>query len=108
MHSALILTVLLAAGMSIAPAPVRANPVLYPPIDGRSSTQRAEDMIIDGLICRPLGLAASVLGVAIYTVTLPFSLAGGNSTQAAHELVVKPFRFTFTRPLGGPECRDGP
>ncbi|MBF0136571.1 MAG: hypothetical protein HQL65_10050 [Magnetococcales bacterium] len=89
-----------------APNDLLANPEASWTGDGRTAGQRAEDMIIDGLICRPLGLVASVVGVAFYTVSLPFSLAGGNAGQAARELVVRPLQFTFTRPLGEPECKD--
>jgi hypothetical protein len=59
-----------------------------------------EGMLVDGLIVRPLGLAATVAGTAIWIVTLPFSLLGGNAGEAADTLVVDPAKFTFTRPLG--------
>lgn len=52
------------------------------------------------VIVRPLGICATLIGAAIFIVTLPFSALGGN-TQAAHEYLVEdPFKFTFNRPLG--------
>jgi hypothetical protein len=45
-------------------------------------------------------IGATVLGAAIWIVTLPFSALGGNAGEAAQQLIVKPARFTFTRPLG--------
>lgn len=57
-------------------------------------------MVVDAAIARPLGLGATVVGAVAWIVTLPFSALGGNVREAGHELVVKPARFTFTRPLG--------
>lgn len=66
------------------------------PVEGAT----AEGMIIDLVALRPLGLIATVVGGAIYIVSLPFSLAGGNAQQAGRKLVYEPARFTFVRPLG--------
>jgi hypothetical protein len=57
-------------------------------------------MVIDGAIARPLGLGATVVGTAVWIVTLPFSALGGNVGEAADRLVIDPARFTFVRPLG--------
>lgn len=54
----------------------------------------------DLLVARPLGLVATVAGTAIYLVSLPFSLAGGNAGEAGETLVVGPARATFARCLG--------
>lgn len=60
----------------------------------------AEEMIVDGLIYRPLGLAGTIVGTGLFIVTLPFSLLGGNADDAADRLVVEPAKNTFTRCLG--------
>ena len=52
------------------------------------------------VVVRPLGLAATVIGGAVFIVTSPFSLLGGNVKPAYDYLVVDPFKFTFKRPLG--------
>lgn len=57
-------------------------------------------MVVDGLLVRPIGMAATVVGGAVFIVTLPFSLLGGNVSEASEALVVKPARYTFARPLG--------
>ena len=57
-------------------------------------------MIADALVARPVGLVAMVVGSAVYVVSLPFSLLGGNEKQARQKLVVEPTEFTFKRPLG--------
>lgn len=54
----------------------------------------------DAIIARPLGIVFTVVGTALYVVTLPFSLLGGNAKQAGQELVVGPAEATFVRCLG--------
>jgi hypothetical protein len=58
------------------------------------------EMLVDGVVVRPLGLGATILGCATWLVTLPFSALGGNFGEATQKLVVQPAEFTFTRPLG--------
>lgn len=60
----------------------------------------AESMIVDGLVVRPLSLAATAVGTGIFIVTLPFSAAGGNVGEAGNALVKEPARATFGRCLG--------
>ncbi|TVP54259.1 MAG: hypothetical protein EA349_11975 [Halomonadaceae bacterium] len=57
-------------------------------------------MVGDALLVRPAMLAVTVVGSVVYTVSLPFSLAGGNAEQAGHTLVVGPAKTTFIRCLG--------
>jgi hypothetical protein len=58
-------------------------------------------MFADLVLARPLGIAATVLGCAVFVVSLPFSALGGNTKQASQKLLKEPASFTFTRPLGG-------
>ncbi len=60
----------------------------------------AIEMMLDGLVVRPITLVATVLGTALWVVTLPFSLLGGNAMDAAENLVLVPARATFIRCLG--------
>ena len=69
----------------------------------REDDPSAAAMTADVLIARPLGLVATVLGTAVFVVSLPFSAAGGNVEQAADALVMGPVRETFVRCLG---CRS--
>jgi hypothetical protein len=62
--------------------------------------RNAPAMMFDLVVLRPLGLAGFVAGTAFFIVSLPFSLLGGNTGQAAQKLVVAPAKYTFTRPLG--------
>jgi hypothetical protein len=63
-------------------------------------TPSAAAMVFDGLIVRPITLVATVIGAAIWTITLPFSLLGGNAGDAADTLVLAPAEATFIRCLG--------
>jgi hypothetical protein len=62
----------------------------------------AEQMIVDGLIYRPLSLAGTIIGTGLFIVTLPFSLMGDNVDVAAERLVKDPASATFDRCLGCP------
>jgi len=58
------------------------------------------EMIIDGLVVRPLSFVVTVLGTVAFILTVPFSALGGNVGVAAEQLVVTPASYTFTRCLG--------
>lgn len=62
--------------------------------------RNAPAMIFDLVLLRPLGLVGFAVGTAVFFVSLPFSLLGGNTGEAAQKLVVAPAKYTFTRPLG--------
>lgn len=57
-------------------------------------------MTADLVLVRPLGIVATVLGCAVFIVSLPFSALGGNTKEASQKLIVEPASFTFKRPLG--------
>jgi len=54
----------------------------------------------DFLLERPAGLCLTVTGIVAFVAALPFSALGGNVAETAHKFVVRPFRYTFVRPLG--------
>ncbi|OUS12518.1 hypothetical protein A9Q89_05630 [Gammaproteobacteria bacterium 53_120_T64] len=58
------------------------------------------DMAADLLIGRPVLLATTIVGSAIWLVALPFSALGGNIDESAEVLVKGPARATFVRCLG--------
>ena len=55
---------------------------------------------VDVLIIRPATLVGTVVGTALFVVALPFSIPSGSVKKTANTLIVEPFKFTFTRPLG--------
>jgi len=54
----------------------------------------------DLLIVRPVMFTITVVGAAMWLVSLPFTAAGGNIKQAGDTLVVTPAKHTFYRCLG--------
>ena len=62
--------------------------------------RNAPAMMFDLVVLRPLGLAGFAVGTAFFIVSLPFSVLGGNTGEAARKLVLVPAKYTFTRPLG--------
>ena len=61
---------------------------------------KAEKMVADALLVRPLGIVGTIIGSAIFLVSLPFSALGGNVEEAYQKMVVEPAHYTFGRPLG--------
>ncbi len=69
--------------------------------DSVNEAPSAAAMTVDLLVVRPLGLVASVLGIGLFVVQLPFAvLSGDMPSDPANKLVVAPLAYTFTRPLG--------
>ncbi len=61
---------------------------------------KAFSMVSDLLIARPLLIGATVIGAAVFVVSLPFTALGGNIEEAAEALVAEPGREAFARCLG--------
>ncbi len=57
-------------------------------------------MIADVLIARPVSFVYMVVTSAVYVVALPFAALSGSVEPVTQTLVVKPFKITFTRPVG--------
>ena len=90
---ALLVAVLFLSATSLVPAAEDSYTV-------RTEDVSAEAIIADGLLMRPGGIVATVLGTAVFVVTLPFSIPTRSVDKAAQKLIVDPARFTFVRPLG--------
>lgn len=87
----------LAATVSIS---MLASPAAFAQ-DSFDESPSAEAMVFDLAIARPVGLVTTIVGAAIFVVALPISITMGQPpTAAAKRLVLEPFAFTFTRPLG--------
>ena len=57
-------------------------------------------IVADVFIARPACLVATVLGTAVFVISLPIALPARSVRRAAHVLVRTPARATFTRSLG--------
>ena len=60
----------------------------------------ATAMGMDVLLVRPLSLVATVAGTGLFIISLPFSALGRNTDEAAEQLILRPGKYTFVRPLG--------
>lgn len=58
------------------------------------------EMAADALLVRPVMLGATIIGTAVFIVSGPFSVLGGNLKESSDTLVKAPFRSTFVRCLG--------
>jgi hypothetical protein len=65
--------------------------------DGSSS---ATAVAVDVVVARPVSFALTVIGSAIFVVSLPVALTAGCVDKTAHTLVGVPGKDTFIRPLG--------
>lgn len=92
--SLMMAAMLAVASVSFAPV-AQANP--YELADAEPT---GGEMMFDALLVRPVMAVGTVLTTAVFVVSLPFSLLGGNVDQAAKKLVAEPFMHTFVRPLG--------
>lgn len=59
-----------------------------------------EAMVLDAIVFRPIGLVTTVIGGAVFLVSLPSSALGGNVGEAADKLIKEPIDYTFKRKLG--------
>ncbi len=60
----------------------------------------ATAMIVDAAVARPFTLALTIVGSALFVVSLPVSVPSKSVDKAAHTFVVAPAKDTFKRPLG--------
>ncbi|MEW5709997.1 MAG: hypothetical protein AB1830_14000 [Pseudomonadota bacterium] len=89
---------LTAAGLALAltGASVSLPAAGYDPETGDPGAAMAADV----LFARPIGLVGTVLGAALWVVSLPFTLPSRSTDEAGEALVGKQLRYTFERPLG--------
>jgi len=58
------------------------------------------EVVADVVIIRPACLAATVIGSALFVVSLPIAAISKSVKKTAHVLVVRPAQATFTRQIG--------
>ncbi len=57
----------------------------------------------DLIAARPIGIAAGILGTAVFIATLPFTIPTKSVDRAADTFIVKPFSFSFVRSFPDPD-----
>lgn len=84
-------------------------PATYPcPRDCyEEDTPPGEFIILDALVLRPLGLVSMAVGFAGAVVASPWGCSSCTSYRIEKELLEKPWNYTFARPLGEEEYRNG-
>lgn len=83
----------LCVGCSTTPLLAKETDPTMPKDPGLNAT-------VDVTMARPVGAAATVAGFALFVVSSPFSLLGGNAGESWDNLVAAPAAYTFKRPLG--------
>lgn len=86
----------------ISTALVLSLPQLAVALDDAVVVEKPSALAMTGdlVLVRPAMFVVTVLGSAVYLVSLPFALMGGNSAEAGQTLVLKPAETTFIRCLG--------
>ena len=72
---------------------VVSAPALAAAEDEPSAMAMAGDMVV----ARPIGVAITAVGAAVFVASLPFTALGGNVSGAADTLVTKPAAETLAR-----------
>ena len=73
-----------------------------------AENRSGENMAADLVFLRPVGIAATVAGAAVFIVALPFALMTNDVPKVAKQLVVNPYNYTFNRPLGDFDYQTDP
>ena len=64
------------------------------------STANPGAIAIDAVLVRPACFVATIVGGALFVISLPVAIPSKSVHRAAHALVGKPADATFRRPLG--------
>jgi hypothetical protein len=65
-----------------------------------SGTSDPTSVVVDVLVARPISLAATVVGTALFVVSLPIAAASGSVKTTSETLVAGPAKDLITRPVG--------
>jgi len=86
--------------VAISCVALMASNVLAMAQETQSADSNENGMLADLVFVRPVALVATVLGTAIFVVSLPFTVPTRSTGEAAKTFVASPFEYTFNRPLG--------
>lgn len=101
-HRTLVLSAALSFSLAVGSLPAQA--ASYADDDEPD----AGDMLADAVVVRPLTFIAGLVGGALWVVSLPFTIPGGNAGEVADKAFTGPMRYTFYRPLGHMGIDDRP
>jgi hypothetical protein len=92
-NKSLVLIIISVFLLTTAITPAFAQP------ENQNSKPTAVAMVCDLVLLRPLGIVATILGTALFIISIPFT-AGRNIEYTKQKFVVEPAKYTFQRPLG--------
>ncbi|MFZ0243794.1 MAG: hypothetical protein WAL90_19295 [Desulfobacterales bacterium] len=98
MHKLIKQSTVLLIALSLVLIPVGSQVMAQAEVE--EANPSAGSMTYDLLVMRPLGAAATVLGSAVFVLSIPFTAISDTIPTAAEKLVTDPYHFTVTRPLG--------
>jgi hypothetical protein len=73
---------------------------------GRSFASDPGSIVVDTVLVRPVCLAGTIIGSALFLVSLPVALTSKSVHRSANALVATPAYATFRRPLGDIDWND--
>jgi hypothetical protein len=95
------------ATITLLVASVTATPSFAEEMDDQINQRPSTGaMVLDAVVARPMLLAMTLGGTAVFVATLPFSALGGNVEESAKALVIGPAKTTFTRCMGCTSTQD--
>jgi hypothetical protein len=92
-------TLILAIILALVAAPLGASAMAPDTFTETEETTGAR-MAADLLMVRPVGIAATLVGSAVFVVALPFTMISGDTQHSLDKLIKEPGKYTFNRPLG--------
>lgn len=98
MHKLVKQSMVLLVALSLVLIPLGSQVLAQAEVEDANPS--AGSMTYDLLILRPLGAVATILGSAVFVLSLPFTAISRTVPTASEKLVKDPFHFTMTRPLG--------
>ncbi len=57
-------------------------------------------ILVDAVVVRPVGVVVTLVSAVVFVVALPFAAAANRVPETAENLIAKPARVMFCRPLG--------
>lgn len=92
--------ILLLVAATLMTAPFAGSAFASARDDVLSGKPGSTEMIWDIWVVRPMGIVGQAVGAATFFLAAPWAAAGGNIYDAQEELIIKPAKFTWKRPMG--------
>ena len=99
MHKLVKQSTVLLIALSLVLIPLGSQVLAQAEVD-EPYPNNALSMTFDLCVMRPISAAATILGSAVFVLSLPFTAISNTIPTASEKLVKDPFHFTVTRPLG--------